>query len=55
MRRVTWVGIVIHSGRATCEVVGVGHRVPVCRPVRLGTALDLAASGVPTVVRRSGG
>ena len=51
MRRVSWVRIVVDGDGAHCEVLGVGHRLPSARRVSLDTALSLAASGVPTVVR----
>jgi hypothetical protein len=51
MRRVTWVRITVDGAGARCEVLGVGHRLPTVRRVSLDTALALAASGVPTVVR----
>jgi hypothetical protein len=51
MRRVSWVRIVLDDAGAHCEVHGVGHRLPNARRVSLDTALALAASGVPTVVR----
>jgi hypothetical protein len=51
MRRVSWVRIVVDDQGAHCEVMGVGHRLPTVRRVSLDTALDLAASGVPAVVR----
>ena len=54
MRRVSWVRIVVDDGGAHCEVLGVGHRLPSVRRVSLDTALSLAASGVPTVVRSAG-
>ena len=54
MRRVSWVRIVIDDHGTRCEVLGVGHRLPAVRRVSLDTALDLAASGVPTVVRSAG-
>ena len=43
--------IVVDGDGAHCEVMGVGHRLPTVRRVSLDTALGLAASGVPTVVR----
>jgi hypothetical protein len=55
MRRVSWVRIVFDDHGAHCEVLGVGHRLPNARPVSLDTALALAASGVPTVVRSAHG
>ncbi len=54
MRRVSWVRIVVDGTGAHCEVLGVGHRLPSVRRVSLDTALELAASGVPTVVRSAG-
>lgn len=51
MRRVSWVRIVVDAHGAHCEVLGVGHRLPTARRVSLDTALGLAATGVPTVVR----
>ena len=51
MRRVSWVRITVDGRGAHCEVHGVGHRLPSVRRVSLDTALGLAASGVPTVVR----
>ena len=51
MRRVSWVRIVLDDAGAHCEVLGVGHRLPNARRVSLDTALALAASGVPTVIR----
>ena len=55
MRRVSWVRIVLDDDGAHCEVMGIGHRLPNTRPVSLETALALAASGVPTVVRSAHG
>ena len=55
MRRVSWVRIVVDGEGAQCEVLGVGHRLPAVRRVSLDTALALAASGVPTVVRSADG
>ncbi len=51
MRRVSWVRIVLDDQGAHCAVFGVGHRLPSTLCVSLETALALAASGVPTVVR----
>jgi hypothetical protein len=51
MRRVSWVRITLDDQGAHCEVLGVGHRLPSARRVSLDTALALAASGVPTLVR----
>ena len=55
MRRVSWVRIALADGGAHCELMGVGHRLPSSRRVSLGTALALASSGVPTVVRSADG
>ena len=55
MRRVSWVRIVLDDSGAHCSLIGVGHRLPNVRPVSLDTALALAASGVPTVVRSADG
>ncbi|HET7718529.1 MAG TPA: hypothetical protein VFK43_01090 [Acidimicrobiales bacterium] len=54
LRRVSWVRIVVDDAGPHCEVLGVGHRLPTARRVSLDTALALAASGVPTVVRSAG-
>ena len=51
MRRVSWVRIMVSDGHASCEAVGVGHRLPIVRPVSLDTAMDLASQGVPSVIR----
>ena len=51
MRRVSWVRIVVADGRTQCEAVGIGHRLPAVRRVSLDTALELAAGGVPSVIR----
>lgn len=53
MKRFSWVRIVLTDDEPVCEVVGIGHRRPVVRRIPLHTATALAASGVPTVVRRS--
>ena len=55
LRRVSWVRIVVDGQGAHCEVLGVGHRLPAARRISLDTALALAASGVPTVVRSVAG
>jgi hypothetical protein len=51
MRRVSWVRVVIDDREAISEVFGVGSRLPVVRRVPIGTALLLAARGVPAVIR----
>jgi hypothetical protein len=50
MRRVSWVRVVMDDRQATAEVFGVGSRLPVMRRVPIGTALLLAARGVPAVI-----
>ncbi len=50
LRRVSWVRVVVNDHESTAEVFGVGSRLPVVRRVTLGTALALAARGIPTVV-----
>ena len=55
MRRVSWVRILLDDTGVHCELMGVGHRLPNVRRVSLDTALALAASGVPTVVRSPDG
>lgn len=52
MRRIRWVRVEVKGdGTAVCQVAGIGHRLPVVRRVSLGTALALAAEGVPWLVR----
>ena len=51
MRRVSWVRIVLSDDGARCEAIGVGHRLPNVRRVSLETAMALAVSGVPAIVR----
>jgi hypothetical protein len=51
MRRVNWVRIVVVDGHARCEAVGIGHRLPTVRAVSVETAMALAGSGVPSVIR----
>lgn len=53
MRRVGWVRIAVGDDSTTCEVVGIGHRLPRTCRVSLATALDLAARGVPVVTSSS--
>ena len=55
LRRVSWVRIVLDGDGPHCEALGVGHRLPAARRISLDTALALAASGVPTVVRSGDG
>ena len=53
LRRVQWVRIDLTADVPRAEVAGIGHRQPVIRPIPLRTANALAASGVPTLVRRA--
>lgn len=52
MKRFSWVRILLTEGDSVCDVAGVGYRLPVVRRIPLHTATALAASGVPTIVRR---
>lgn len=54
MRRISFVRIELESGGRRCSVVGIGHRLPVVRPVPLPVAVDLARAGVPTVIHTRG-
>ena len=51
MRRVDWIRIVCDGGGCTCQMYGIGHRLPVVKSVPLATALNLAAEGVPVLIR----
>ena len=53
-RRLTWQQIDIAGDVVDCRLRGVRHRLPADRPVSLGTALALAAGGLPTVVHVEG-
>ncbi|MCA1691086.1 MAG: hypothetical protein ABR540_02650 [Acidimicrobiales bacterium] len=56
MRRVRWVRVVVRpGGRARCQAVGTGHRLPTVREVSLEAALEMAAGGVPLVIRSANG
>ncbi|CAN5717237.1 hypothetical protein BH20ACT2_BH20ACT2_04530 [soil metagenome] len=48
--RVIWQRIDLCGPAPACTVAAVGHRRPLRRPVRLGTALALAGRGVATIV-----
>ena len=52
MRRISWVKIDLTGEHPRAEVAGVGQHRPVTRTVPLSIAADLAAEGVPTIVRR---
>lgn len=54
LRHLSFVRVDLSGPCPRAEAVGVGHRRPVSRPVSLQRAADLAAAGVPTVVRRGG-
>jgi hypothetical protein len=50
-RRVDRVELVLSdAGPAAAAVHAVGHRLPVCRRISVGSALGLARLGVPMVV-----
>jgi hypothetical protein len=51
LSRVDWVRLIDDGGSYRAEVVGVGFRLPVTRPISLSLAADLIASGVPHVTR----
>ncbi len=52
MRRVRWVRVVLDpDGQTVCHAMGTGHRLPIVRRIPLATALNLAAHGIPCVVR----
>jgi hypothetical protein len=51
---VGWLRISVGRGVATAEAVGVGRRKPARVPVSLSLASELAAGGVPLVVRHTG-
>jgi hypothetical protein len=52
LRRIHWVRIDLTGERPRAEVAGVGQHRPVTRTVPMSVAADLAAAGVPTLVRR---
>lgn len=52
-RRVDFVRVLCDGDTRTCEVHGVGHRLPTVRTVSLGTVGVLAAQGVPIVIREA--
>jgi hypothetical protein len=56
LRRVDWVRISVDGSRGPvrAEAMGVGHRLPLARPVTMALAAELIASGTPSVVRRLG-
>lgn len=52
MRHVRWVRIERTDEGMTCQVAGIGNRLPVVRPVSPARAAALVADGVPVVVHR---
>ena len=55
MRRIEYVRLVFDEDGAQAEVVGVGFRLPMTRPVPLRYAAELVRGGVPLVARHSEG
>jgi hypothetical protein len=51
LSRVDWVRLIDGGGFFRAEVVGVGFRLPVTRPIPMSLATDLIAAGVPHVTR----
>jgi hypothetical protein len=52
LRRVDWVRLMgDHDAVLKAEAIGMGFRLPVTRPITLGTAAELIASGTPYVGR----
>jgi hypothetical protein len=54
MRRISRVVLAIEHERVSCTIEAVGHRLPLTRPVSLGTALGLGLQGVPVLLRVDG-
>lgn len=52
LRRVDWVRLVLDVDAPRAEVMGVGHRLPVCQQVPISTASRLVAAGLPYVLCR---
>jgi hypothetical protein len=52
LRRVDWVRLMSdHDAVLKAEAIGMGFRLPVTRPIPLGLAAELIASGTPYVRR----
>jgi hypothetical protein len=51
LSRVDWVRLIDDDGLLRAEVIGVGFRLPVTRPIPMSLAADLIAAGVPHVTR----
>ncbi len=49
MRRIDYVRLFVDDGATRAEVVGVGFRLPVSRPVPLSYASKLISEGMPSV------
>lgn len=49
MRRIDYVRLFVGDGGTRAEVVGVGFRLPVSRPVPLSYASKLISEGMPSV------
>lgn len=52
LRWISWVRIDLSGERPRAEVAGVGQHRPVTRTIPLRVANELAAAGVPTLIRR---
>lgn len=52
LRRVDWVRLTVDEREVRAEVIGVGFRLPVVRPIPLSIAGELIASGTPCVTSR---
>lgn len=51
LRRVDWIRVLFDDDGPRAEVVGLGHRLPVSRPIPLAEAVRLVARGTRLVVR----
>ncbi len=54
MRRVDFVRVVIDGEEKHAQLVGVGYRLPACRPASLALAAQLVSEGTPLVTRHLG-
>ena len=52
MRRISWVRVSWERGRYRARAIGLGHRLPTEQLIPMEMAADLAARGVPVVIRR---
>lgn len=55
MRTIAWIAVTVDGGHATAEAHGITNRLPGVRRIPMATASELAARGVPVVVRRTSG